>query len=244
MTYKLCASEDCQELLHDHLLNTGKCCQQVIKNLIIYINQDIGYITGVLHDIGKALNIYQKKLNYIKTFVGHEIISALIAKYLIDNLDIDIKAKFSIIYAVLMHHQASGSVYDRFDSLLAIYKELISKDKDFRLLKFDGEVTDVLCDVLGTIFNREAVSKAIDLCEKNLKRMFKEYNIMKYIMPKEISLSTISLRARHISRSLCGILMICDKFIASRARARKGRVDTYYSSAERLIKSLGYNIDY
>ena len=243
----LCASEDCKEKLRDHLLGVGNCCSFLIKFTNLNINPSLGLVAGSLHDIGKGIELYQNEeyYNIVGSFVGHEYISALVAKYLTLSMKLKVEEQFIIIYSILMHHQALGPVHDRLDSFINKYNEVKERFKgDKEILKFRDEIIGILEKALGSMCNKEDIYASISRCESTLQDIVNRVYVEDpataylYVLPDNVDILRLPTYVFHLARNLCGILMVCDKYIAS--KAREGKRDPYYLSVEDLLKGLGY----
>ena len=79
-------------------------------------------LAGLLHDIGKALDMYQDCM--LKTekgcsYLAHEIFSAIMSAEILGNLpeDIPLEARCYALQAILFHHQALGNPLNRIGEL-------------------------------------------------------------------------------------------------------------------------------
>ena len=237
MLKRLCASEKCEESLYDHLLNVGECCEFLVRELNIDLNSQLGLLAGILHDVGKGIKLYQEFYNVIGSFVGHEYFSALFAKYVVDSIGLKDHEKFIVLYSILMHHQASGSFYDRLDHLMDKLKNM---KNNVEVLYFEETIRDVLSKLLSSICSSREIEESLAKYSKTVTNILRELYVIKspIIYVFNINLFDIPIYARHLARSLCGIVMVCDKYVASKARG--GKENPYFTSIRDMLKGLGY----
>jgi len=237
MLKHLCASEKCEENLRNHLSNVGKCCEFLARELNISLNPQLGLLAGILHDVGKGIKLYQEFYNVIGSFVGHEYFSALFAKYVIDSIGLKDYEKFIVLYSILMHHQASGSFYDRLDHLMDKLKDM---ENNVEMLYFEEAIRDILNELLSSICSSKEIEESLAKYSKTVTNMLRELYFIKspIIYVFGTSLFNIPIYTRHLARNLCGIVMVCDKYVA--LKARKGKENPYFTSIRDMLKGLGY----
>lgn len=128
-----------------------------------------GVLAGVLHDIGKAVDAYQKCLLYDPethacSYAGHEVFSALLATKIVDvdSIPIDVVRDLAeflscsedearralmniVIVSIMSHHQAMGSIHDRFWS----FAYRVAKRRELKSVVIDRAIVKVVERALG-----------------------------------------------------------------------------------------------
>ncbi|RLG82009.1 MAG: CRISPR-associated endonuclease Cas3'' [Thermoprotei archaeon] len=267
---RLCAfykDKQCIEYLDTHLTNVAIISANIVSKSLhgkIYEEMDkLALISGLLHDIGKAMNLYQKEPG--KGFSGHELVSAIIAYNIIVNKCIDIEEKsfLPIIYAILVHHQAQDPLPWRVSNL----GDRLSNIDNNKL--FPDLLDKLLLNLLEKfglkVFSEKCIRKAIESSEATLlnnihviprrhsyvrktglnkeymdivagiEKMFPLYNEVLDSLEGEEYITML-----HILRILSGILMISDKYVSviCRGDREKALSNPYYISIEKMINTI------
>ncbi len=169
--------------LDNHLLNTMLAVNETslsrrLANIALRVGgrdkKDLYYnyllLPFILHDIGKAIELYQKNLlNH--SYYYHEVFGALITfkiikEYLFDKKEldaIDIKKLVPlIVYPVLYHHYAMRDIERLVDVDKSKYEKIV-RNREYLVIK--TAVLSELLDKLGIELNRYNIvksSKGID----------------------------------------------------------------------------------
>ncbi len=100
------------ETLVDHLVGVAYYAYLITSNIQNNLIRYSSLLAGLLHDVGKALDVYQRCLLSSKygdcSYIGHEVFSKLIAFRILEKTEIETKIKAYTIYAIMHHHQARG----------------------------------------------------------------------------------------------------------------------------------------
>lgn len=191
------------ELLEEHLREVSIHVYLLVATKRPYV-RFIGVLSGLFHDVGKALNVYQCCLLYDnKTrackYTGHEVFSALLASSMLkpDGISEGIAAdmaktlgcsesdaKRSVVrvltLAVLYHHQAMGDFWERLDAFLNGVRSFgvssISVDR-----RIAGVVERVLEDVMSNLglshLSVDIDSKGVSEAEKVINEAIRARSI-------------------------------------------------------------------
>ncbi len=236
------------EYLEDHLADVAiRTYLQIVRNnhCIAYL----GLLAGLLHDVGKALEIYQRCTRYHKedskascSYLAHEVFSAIIANEILDHIHVprniieDVAAmlkcgieevwsytKKIIVQAVLSHHQAMGLPIDR----LYNFKESIGRVPR-NLFRIRVELADTLRDAVSKVSKILGIEVEVELDVDAVRKLDEE--VMNIIgRPSEASqkLQQLASLAGHrhlaIARFLTGCVILADIHTACTVRGERGR---------------------
>ena len=92
---------------HDfsHLMDVARICYIINLEENLNIDKDLIYVTALLHDLGRADEVY--------TGINHSILSQEIAQEILKDLDFDDESKQRIISAI-KYHRTNEENDDRF----------------------------------------------------------------------------------------------------------------------------------
>ncbi len=240
---KLCAfykDGKCIEPLDAHLSSVAIISKYIAGTLYGALGTEfekLALVTGLLHDIGKGLTLYQEEMI---GFGGHELISALIAYKLLLNRCINLCKEdlVPIVYAILVHHQRQEPLPSRISSLsrrLMKIKHLHRRKELFPdpLVKLIHRLfNEYKIPVLGTGFN--CIERTLKEVEQDLlesisiwsrrfssryepsidiiTELFGEYNsILEELSGTNYFKYLVLI---HRSRVLSGVLMAADKYVS------------------------------
>lgn len=121
--------EGVEEFLANHLAETAYHAY-VLASKRETIVRLAALLAGLLHDIGKALDIYQDcvlKTEKRCSYLAHEVFSTIMSAEILENLskEVPLEAKCYALHAILFHHQALGNPLERIGELV----ERLAKQK-------------------------------------------------------------------------------------------------------------------
>lgn len=102
------AADNRQELVQDHLKNVAEMTAQFAK---VFDAENIGYFTGLVHDIGKYSDAFQERIRGANIHVDHSTYGA----WLCANHNL-----FSAIFCVAGHHAGLPDLGSKFDTVDAV----------------------------------------------------------------------------------------------------------------------------
>lgn len=212
------------ETLLEHLIEVNKLSMKLLKKLRIRDNlleQSLN-IASLLHDIGKALRMYQDNVNSVKEgkFPGHEILSAIISLEIMNYINgLENNVKGIVVYSILSHHQAMRQLKERIANLARILtlseNEVYLKETLINIGKALSIPPVRINVVYNVILNKLANVSRIK--RQKIRQRIKEF--VRLLHPG------FQLIDRHLSESeflkarwCCGILMIVDTYVAMNKR--------------------------
>jgi len=246
----LCAfygDRKCVESLDTHLSDVAIISKYIAGTLYGALGTEfekLALVTGLLHDIGKGLTLYQEEMT---SFGGHELISALIAYKLLLNRCINLCREdlVPIVYAILVHHQRQKPLPTRIsslsrrlmkikrlhrgkelfpDPLTKLIHRLFTKYKipilDTGFNCIERTLKEVEQDLLESIsiWSRRFSSRyepSIDI----ITELFGEYNsILEELSGTNYFKYLVLI---HRSRILSGVLMVADKYVSVVCREKR-----------------------
>ena len=84
------------ELLNIHSIEVAKVCRETVKRLGFYNRfselrniDELAYISGLLHDLGKAFPDAQSRIISDKGASGHEVLSSIIACSILRDINLN-----------------------------------------------------------------------------------------------------------------------------------------------------------
>jgi len=199
---------------------------------------ELAYLAGSLHDIGKALTIYQaRKIGYL----SHEVLSGITATEVCRSLEYSEKDSYVVVHAILFHMQGYGLIHERFNRFKKYFFARRVK------LSYDPRAATILTKILGKKWslNESEVSGILNRSVSELDKLLKlGYNVVHYILSRvreEFSLTDFyeDISTLHRARILTGILMVSDKWVSVVNRGGK-KASLYFKCIEQLFR--GFNI--
>ena len=107
------------EGLEEHSVQVAEICKSLARGLGIREERE-AYLAGLLHDLGKAVPEAQERIRGGRGTPGHELISALVARQVLEALNFERGER--VILPILRHHQAIEKLEDRLRRLGEWYR--------------------------------------------------------------------------------------------------------------------------
>jgi len=236
MSDELLANEN--EKLETHL----KMVAEISESLAEKITQgsikftELAYLAGSLHDVGKALTIYQAhKIGYL----AHEIVSGVTTAEICRLLEYSEEDSYVVTHAVLYHMQGYGSIHERFKRLYLLARKV--------KLNYDPRTPTMLTRVLCRKWSvsESEISEVLRRSVIELDRLLKlKGNIAHQVLSRVrevLSLTSLyeDVLTLHKARILTGIVIVSDKWVSVMNREGR-RTSLYFKCVEQLFK--GFNI--
>lgn len=236
MKNELLANE--KEKLETHLKMVAETSESLARKITRGDTKfaELAYLAGSLHDIGKALTIYQaRKIGYL----AHEVVSGITATEVCRSLEYSEKDSYVVVHAVLYHMQGYGLIHERFSQFKKYF--FTRKVK----LSYDPRAATALMKILSEKWSldEDEVSNILNRSVSELDKLLKlGRNIVHCILSRvrgELSLTDLyeDISTLHKARILTGIVMVSDKWVS--VVNRKGRgTSLYFKCVRQLFEGL------
>ncbi len=200
---------------------------------------ELALLAGLLHDVGKAICIYQQCLPGSSdgcSYVGHEVFSAVVAAKLLERANwLEMDERRMIVYAVLAHHQYMGPPWERLSALrYKLKSQRLSPENTIRLEVGLGELLRAALTRLREKLQGYHALRVVGQLEATaygVRGIELDYGLQRLVAspshswelarqlgdlaPKDMDKPSSWIKAR----ILAGIVMVVDKYVAAKARS-------------------------
>ena len=212
-----------EELL-DHSLEVARVARALVESLKLWHGDCIA-LAGVLHDVGKADEGAQERLEAEKGVAGHEAVSFAVSYRVLEAVGIRGEERFLVLVPILRHHQAMNPVGERLVYARDWYRGRANLE----------ELADVIARGLASIglsADRGDILEALRSWPRSVGELETTVRRVQEELSDYYADAKLSLRAR----VLAGALMAADTYAA---RRRPRRRETLYSrEVKRFIESI------
>lgn len=209
------------EELRAHLLGVAEVAGLLAERLKLGLERE-ARIAGLLHDLGKADAGAQERIAVAKGAPGHEILSAVVGRELLQSLGLPHESQYAVTVAILRHHYAMRDLGEALKELASWFK---------------GDVADAeeLASTLAEGFKAVGLNTTLTIAwPRSPEELEHRLRSMQSAFEKLYSRAAPSLQAR----LLAGLLTVADTYVASKARADPGAKSLYKAEVNQFLSNI------